>query len=163
MTGVEHQNAHGEIEIRSGGPEDLGAVIRLEKAAFSDPWSQEALFGELLPDSLRMPLIAEVDGTLCGYLMAWRVVDQLHILNIATDPALLRRGIGTKMLLVAGRLAAAAGLVEITLEVRRSNTSARRFYNHHHFVEMGVRPGYYQDNGEDAIVMTAVIAEMLAD
>lgn len=152
----------GGVLVRPGDPGDLGAVVSMEKAAFSDPWSQESLFSELLGDKMRMPLVAELDGHVCGYLMAWRVVDQLHIMNIATDPNYLRRGVGTALLLAAARLAAGAGQVEITLEVRRSNSGAREFYRHHHFAETGVRQGYYQEDGEDAIIMTASCSDILS-
>lgn len=151
----------GELVIRPGSPADLGAVMVMEKAAFSDPWSQSALYSELLIDSMRMPLVAELNGSVCGYLMAWRVVDQLHILNIATDQNYLRQGVGTALLVAAARLAAEGGQVEITLEVRRSNTGARGFYRHHHFAETGVRRGYYQEDGEDAIIMTAACCDLL--
>jgi [ribosomal protein S18]-alanine N-acetyltransferase len=150
------------VVVRPGNPGDLGAVIAMEKAAFSDPWSQESLFSELLGDAMRMPLVAELDGCVCGYLMAWRVVDQLHILNIATDPHYLRRGVGTALLMAAARLAVGGGQVEITLEVRRSNSAARQFYSHHHFAETGIRSGYYQEDGEDAIIMTASCSDLVA-
>jgi [ribosomal protein S18]-alanine N-acetyltransferase len=154
------ENSQAGLVVRQGRPGDLNAVIRIENAAFDDPWSRDALYSELLADRMRMPLVAELNGVACGYLMAWRVVDQLHILNIATDPGILRRGVGTALLMAAARLAGQGGQKEITLEVRRSNRAARQFYSHHHFVEMGVRPGYYQDNGEDAIIMTATVESL---
>ena len=150
-----------EVRVRSGQIGDLPAIVAMERAAFKDPWSQEALFSELQEDHMRVPLVAELDGFVCGYLMAWRVVDQLHILNIATDPDYLRRGVGTALLKAAARLAVEGGQIEITLEVRRGNTGAREFYKHHHFAETGVRVGYYQEDGEDAIIMTAACLDML--
>jgi len=151
------------VVVRSGSPEDLAAVYAMERVAFNDPWSQESLFGELIGDGMRMPLVAELDGNVCGYLMAWRVVDQLHILNIATDPNYLRRGVATALLMAAARLAVAGGQVEITLEVRRSNVGAREFYKRHHFADTGVRPGYYQEDGEDAIIMTASCSDLVIE
>ncbi len=147
--------------IRQGDISDLNQVMRMEKAAFSDPWSLDAIFSELQADAMRVPLVAEISGLLCGYLMAWRVVDQLHILNIATDPHYLRKGIGTALLLKAAEMAVSGGQTEITLEVRESNSGARMFYLGHHFTETGVRPGYYQDNKESAIIMTAVCTDLL--
>jgi len=140
------------VVVRSGSPEDLAAVYAMERVAFNDPWSQESLFGELIGDGMRMPLVAELDGNVCGYLMAWRVVDQLHILNIATDPNYLRRGVATALL-----------MAEIPLEVRRSNVGAREFYKRHHFADTGVRPGYYQEDGEDAIIMTASCSDLVIE
>ena len=152
-----------EMVIRPGGYADLAQVLRIEKRSFADPWSPEALFGELQTDGLRLPLVAEIEGVVCGYLMAWVVADQLHVLNIATDPDHLRKGLGTALLLEAVRLAWPRGAVEVTLEVRSSNHSARAFYGRQAFVETGIRPGYYQDNGEDAIIMTAQCRDLLRD
>jgi ribosomal-protein-alanine N-acetyltransferase len=153
----------GELRVRQGGIADFVEIVRMEKAVFSDPWSQEAIFSELQADAMRLPLVAEMDGSLCGYLMAWRVADQLHILNIATDPSCLRRGVGTSLLLAAVKYAVDGGQTEVTLEVRRSNAGARAFYRRHHFAEIGVRPGYYQDNKEDAIIMSTFCKDLVVD
>lgn len=153
--------AAGDIRIRSAGPRDLAAVARIERASFGDPWSDEALLAELIPDPMRLPLVAELGGQVCGFLMAWRVVDQLHVLNIAAAPGVRRGGVGTALLAEAARLALAAGLVEVTLEVRAGNAGARAFYRRHAFAETGLRPRYYADNGEDAVIMTAACADIL--
>ena len=93
----------GEIRVRPGDPSDLPVVAALERRSFSDPWTPASLLGELQPDPLRIPLVAEVDGRVRGYLMAWRVVDQLHILNLATDPDFRRRGLAGQLLATAAR------------------------------------------------------------
>ncbi len=150
------------ITVREAVPEDLAPVERIERASFSDPWSPEALWSELCSDAMRLPLVAEKDGQICGYIMAWRVVDQLHILNIATDPQVLRCGVGRALLLAAAQSAEKDDILEITLEVRRGNDPARSFYTEYGFIESGVRPGYYQETGEDAIIMTAHLADVLS-
>lgn len=152
-----------DLVIRPGQTGDLAAVQRIERLSFADPWSAAALFGELQNDGMRLPLVAETGGLVCGYLMAWLVADQIHVLNIATDPSCLRRGVGTALLQEAARRGAREGAVEITLEVRRSNYPAVAFYRRHAFQQAGVRPGYYQDNGEDALIMTARCADLLAE
>lgn len=149
------------LRIRQARPRDLAAVQRIERACFSDPWSRDALFGELLADAMRLPLVAEIGGEVCGFLMAWRVADQLHVLNLAAEPAVRRRGVGTALLLEAARQALAADLVEMTLEVRAGNHGARAFYRRHGFGDTGLRPGYYADNGEDAVIMAAATAQVL--
>lgn len=151
------------VRVRGGGPQDLRAVERIERASFADPWSRDTLYGELLADAMRLPLVAELDGQVCGFLMAWKVVDQLHVLNVAAAPPARRRGVGTALLLEAARLARAGGLAEITLEVRDGNRGARDFYRRHGFAETGLRPGYYADNGEDAVIMTAAVAAVLGE
>lgn len=149
------------ISIRTPRGQDLPQVVALEKRCFVDPWNSEALEQELAVDRLRLPLIAESAGKVVGYLMAWKIVDQLHILNIATDPDWRRRGVGTALLFAAAGKALELGMEEITLEVRESNREARAFYGEYGFVPTGRRPGYYADNGEDAIIMTTGTAALL--
>lgn len=150
-------------QVRNSRLEDLGAVAHLENLCFDDPWTPASLLGELQPDNLRLPLVAELDGVVIGYLMAWRVADQLHILNIAADPARRRLGVGTALLREAARRGLETGQQELTLEVRESNHGARAFYRRHGFAETGRRRGYYQDNGEDAVIMTAPSRDVLED
>ncbi len=151
----------GGITVRPPRPGDLAAVERIENESFSDPWSSAFLGEELANDVLRLCLVAEDADGICGYIMAWRVADQLHVLNIATAPALRRRGVGSLLLKEACLRAWAEGLAEITLEVRRGNSAARRFYRHKGLQETGVRPGYYGDNGEDALIMTGPLEGLL--
>jgi ribosomal-protein-alanine N-acetyltransferase len=146
--------------VRGGKPEDLPAVEAIELACFGDPWSRAALASELQIDRLRLPLVAERAGCVVGYLMAWRIVDQLHVLNIAVRRDRQRSGVGTALLRAAAAAAARAGLAELTLEVRRGNRSARSFYRRHGFVEIGVRPGYYPDTGEDALVLACPVSAL---
>lgn len=150
----------GPVTVREGGPHDLAAVFAIENASFGDPWSLEALLSELIPDRLRLPLVAEQGGAVVGFLMAWRVADQLHVLNIAADARCRRRGIGTALLREAARRGLAAGLVEATLEVRRGNAAGRAFYSRRGFRESGVRARYYADNGEDAIILDCDLASL---
>ncbi len=162
----------GKIIIRQAALSDLPAVSRIESLSFDDPWSDNALGGELLADDLRLPLVALVGGrmggqrgdpqadVLGGYLMSWKVVDQLHVLNIAVDPGLLRRGIATALLVEAARQALVLGMKEMTLEVRRGNDSALAFYYRHGFIEVGVREGYYAQTGEDALIMNCSLAAL---
>ncbi len=152
----------GPVTVRLAGPDDLAAVAVIENLCFGDPWSLSALLSELEPDPMRLPLAAESGGQVVGFLMAWLVADQLHVLNIAADPHWRRRGVGTALLREAARRGRALGLVEATLEVRRGNTGGRAFYQRHGFHETGVRKRYYADNGEDAIILDCDL-DALAD
>ncbi len=142
------------LVVRVARATDLPAVERIENGSFGDPWPRPALAEELRPDALRLPLVAERDGAVVGYLMAWRAADELHILNLAVDAAERRRGVGERLLAEAIAEGTARAMALVTLEVRESNEPARRFYARHGFVAMGRRRRYYRDNGEDAIVMT---------
>lgn len=144
----------GSPTLRPGSLADLGAVDRIERASFSDPWTPATLAQELMPSPLRLPVIAEVDGQVAGYLMAWRTPDQLHILNVAVDPARRRSGLGALLIGRAIDEARLAGMREVTLEVRRGNHAARAMYRAFGFQEVGVRSAYYADTGEDALVLT---------
>jgi len=148
-----------EVRVRAGTPADLIAVERIERASFGDPWSRSALLQELVAGGMRLSLVAERDGAVAGYLMAWRVVDQLHVLNLAVAPACRRSRVGAALLAAAVAEARRAGLVEVTLEVRPGNLAARALYRAFGFREEGVRPGYYADTGEDALILTLALAE----
>jgi [ribosomal protein S18]-alanine N-acetyltransferase len=88
-----------------------------------------------------------------GFLVAWHVADEVHILNIAVAEALRRQGIARALMAEALGYAARQQIRIILLEVRRSNRAALRLYRGLGFTAMGVRPGYYSDNGEDAVEM----------
>ncbi len=150
-----------DIQIRLARRSDLDAVVKIEVASFTDPWSSAFLLEELANDTLRLALVATGPDGVCGYIMAWRIADQLHVLNIATDPAGRRKGIGSTLLKEAALRGWAEGLGEVTLEVRRSNREARRFYIGKGLQEVGIRPGYYGDNGEDALIMTGPLEGLL--
>ncbi len=147
----------GELTVRPARPSDLGWVERIERQSFSDPWPRGALLSELQADAMRMPMVAEKGGQGIGYLMAWRVIDRLHILNLAVCPE--ERGTGAGSRLLAAALAAARdrNLAEVTLEVRQSNSGARSFYVRHGFLVTGRRPRYYRDTREDAIIMSLAL------
>lgn len=146
------------VRVRPGQDLDLLAIARIERESFSDPWSLPALLGELQSSSLHLPLVAEVDEEVAGYLMAWRVHDELHILNLAVAGRHRRRGVAAALMAAAMDDGARAGLRVVTLEVRVGNGGARAFYEQLGFHEDGIRPGYYADTGEDALIMTCPLA-----
>jgi [ribosomal protein S18]-alanine N-acetyltransferase len=92
-----------------------------------------------------------------GFLVAWHVVDELHVLNVATSPQVRRRGIGAVLVEAALAFAREHGVRLVLLEVRRSNEPAIRLYEKFGFVVSGVRERYYADNDEDALEMQRVL------
>ncbi|HLL54084.1 MAG TPA: ribosomal protein S18-alanine N-acetyltransferase [Myxococcaceae bacterium] len=143
--------------IRQMTLEDLPAVMEIENQAFRHPWSTELLKRELSHDWSTI-LLAEERGPdgrmkLLGFVIFWLVHDELHILNVATDVAQRRRGVARAVLHAAIARARERKCTLATLEVRRGNEAALELYRSLGFRPVGIRPNYYVDEGEDAIVM----------
>ncbi len=137
--------------IRSLGYSDLPQVIAIERRAFTTPWSLAMFVLELSkPSGLCLAAVDE-DGKLLGYLICARYDTVWHLMNIAVDPAQRRRGIGWAML--AKMIERAGEEAEYTLEVRTSNAPAITLYERFGFRSAGTRRRYYQDTGEDALIM----------
>ncbi|HEX6422801.1 MAG TPA: ribosomal protein S18-alanine N-acetyltransferase, partial [Acidimicrobiales bacterium] len=100
-------------------------------------------------------VVARVGGEVVGYAGLFRAVDDGHVTTVAVDPAWQRHGIATRMLLALARGAIERECVNLTLEVRMSNSGAQALYQRFGFVPAGVRKGYYPETGEDALVMWA--------
>jgi ribosomal-protein-alanine N-acetyltransferase len=150
------EGAHPFV-IRQMTHEDMPAVIALEKAAFKNPWSPELLRRELDHDWSTILLVEEPkpDGSkeLLGLAIFWIVQDEVHVLNVATAPQHRRKGVARAVMeemLARGRH---RRCVLATLEVRRSNEAAIHLYRSFGFRSVGVRPNYYVDEKEDALVM----------
>jgi ribosomal-protein-alanine N-acetyltransferase len=134
---------------------DIRAVLVLEHEVFGEEaWTERMLEGELAqqPGS-RHYLVAEDDGAIVGYAGLLAAGQQADVLTIGVTPA--RWGEGTGGALLDGLLAEAArrGCTEVFLEVRTDNERAQRLYGKHGFCGIGIRKGYYQPSGADALVM----------
>ncbi len=134
--------------------EDLPAVHAIEQASFSSPWPPNAYRSELETNRLASYLVARVGDEIVGYGGMWLMVDEAHITTFAIHPAWRRQRIGERLLLAFLDLATMRRASEATLEVRLSNLPARRLYEKYGFRPVGLRPRYYSDNGEDALIMT---------
>ena len=139
--------------IRRMTVEDIDAVVAIEDATFAHPWNTEAFQQELTRNVAARYLVAEKDGEVIGYAGAWIILDESHITNIAV--AEQHRGHGYGRLLTESLLAYLSnlGAAYATLEVRRSNSRAQTLYGSLGFVGVGWRKKYYEDNGEDALLM----------
>jgi ribosomal-protein-alanine N-acetyltransferase len=143
------------ISIRPLGYHDLPQVVAVERRAFPTPWSPAMFVLELSkPSSIAVGAFMSDRRrarSLVGYLIASRYADVWHLMNIAVDPPLRRNGLGRALL---GELIGRVGEGEpITLEVRPSNPGAIALYERFGFRSAGLRPGYYRDTGEDALIM----------
>lgn len=134
--------------------EDLTAVHAIELASFDAPWPPEAYRNDLETNRLAQYLVARVGDEIAAYGGMWLMVDEGHIITFAVHPIWRRQRIGERLLLAFLDLAGDRGAQEATLEVRLSNLPARRLYEKYGFRPVGLRPRYYSDNGEDALIMT---------
>ncbi len=132
---------------------DIDAVHRIEADTFSSPWSRGAFEDELTENKCARYLVAELNGEIVAYAGAWMVLDECHITNIAVRHD--KRGMGYGRLITQSLIQYATNLGAsfVTLEVRRSNVTAQNLYRSLGFTQVGCRRKYYEDNGEDAILM----------
>ncbi|WP_211289568.1 [Ribosomal protein S18]-alanine N-acetyltransferase [Sporomusa silvacetica DSM 10669] len=142
-----------EISIRRMQESDLDAVLVVENRAFTTPWSRAAFEEEITSNDLAHYLVVVEDGKLVGYGGFWLVLDEAHVTNIALLPEHQGAGYGSLLLEHMILTAKMLGAVSMTLEVRPSNVPARKLYSRRGFVERGLRPNYYAELGEDALIM----------
>jgi len=148
--------AHTPIQfrIRRAVPSDLAALAAIERDSFAIPWTEASLADELTGSEHSIMLVAETtEGAVVGYIGCWIVVDEGQINNIAVSPIWRRAGIGGALLAALLNKGRERGLKQYILEVRPSNTAARRLYARFGFTDVGLRKGYYSDNHEDAIII----------
>jgi ribosomal-protein-alanine N-acetyltransferase len=136
---------------------DVPRVVEIEKDGFRHPWSEDLLRRELGHAWSTILLAVEPgkDGKerIVGFVVFWLVHDEIHILNIATAQEDRRRGAGRALMNVTAEHGRRRGARLATLEVRRSNHPAIALYRSLGYRQIGIRPNYYADEGEDAIVM----------
>jgi len=140
----------GEPAVRRLAYSDLPAVISIERRSFPAPWSLAMFVLELSKPS-GICLAASEEEELLGYLVCSRYDRVWHLMNVAVAPEWRRRGVASR--LIRQLVDEAGGELPFTLEVRVSNRDAIAMYERLGFRSAGVRPRYYQDNGEDALIM----------
>ena len=145
----------GQLVIAPATPADIDAIDEIEQHSFKSPWSRSTFEGELLREWARLDVgrLGTADGRIVSFCNYWLVTTELHILAIATHPDLRGRGLATQMLEHVLEVARTTGCSLATLEVRRSNRPAIALYERAGFKTVHVRARYYQDDGEDALVM----------
>ena len=144
-----------KVAIASMRVEDIPAVHDIERASFPVPWPSYAFRQELETNRLARYLVVRAGSAgIVGYGGLWLLVDEAHITTFAVLPDWRRQGIGARLLLALLDLAGDLGASVATLEVRISNLAARHLYERFGFRPVGVRPHYYSDNAEDALIMT---------
>ena len=134
--------------------EDVPDVHRIESASFPTPWPDYAFKQEIQTNRLAHYLVVKSGDETIGYGGMWLMVDEAHVTTFAVLPAWRRRGVGARLMLELMRVASDLNARVVTLEVRLSNREARALYGKFGFKPVGIRPRYYSDNNEDALIMT---------
>lgn len=142
------------IEIRRMTLEDVPVVVEIDRSSFALPWTERSFKYEVTENSAARCWVTTVDGRVVSMLVLWIIADEAHIATIATHPDFRRRGFAKKMLVEALQAARQEGAKKALLEVRARHVIAQKIYCDIGFVEVGRRPMYYRDNGEDAVLMT---------
>jgi [ribosomal protein S18]-alanine N-acetyltransferase len=147
-------SALSQMVLRRATPADLPEVVALEQACYGDPWPASA-FSSLTDNPRVFFAVAreESRGRLTGYVIAWYVMDEGELANLAVAPADRTRGVGRALLDAMLDDAAARGTAEVYLEVRESNSAALKLYSARDFVPVGRRTGYYRTPKEDALIL----------
>ena len=140
--------------IRPAERIDVPALATIERRCFSDPWS-EAGIAESIQSETAIALLAENEQGELGYLMARVSGEEGEILNLAVLPDHRRQGVGRRLLEQGLALLIGRGVREAYLEVRESNLAARDLYVGFGFRPVGIRPHYYRNPAEDALVLRA--------
>ncbi len=134
---------------------DLPEVFALEELVFTDPWSVDSFVAEVERKAdIGFPVVIRGErDELVGYAVAWFIVDEIHIGNIAVHPDYQGRGHGSALLEYVMEEGRRRSMAFVTLEVRPSNRAAIALYERHGFRRVAVRKSYYRDNREDALVL----------
>lgn len=149
------------VRLRAAEARDLPAVMRVERASYSQPWSPAA-FRSLLGRTRVRFLVAELEGEgeVVGHGVLWAILDEAELANLAVLPEARGRGVGSALLDRLVDEARAAGARAVFLEVRESNEGARELYSRRGFREVGVRKQYYESPRENARILRLELAEV---
>lgn len=153
-----------DIEITDMTAGDLDDVMVIECSSFVTPWSREMFEQELcLPEFRNLVAKAVVEGgwEIVGYISFLVDSDEVHILNIAVREDYRTLGIASILMKEMIEISYNQGVFFASLEVRKDNAAARKLYEKFGFVVKGIRPCYYSDTGESALIMEADLRDSL--
>lgn len=146
------------LKTRKLRVEDAAAIAEMERIVFSDAWSEKSII-ETVNQPNAVCFAAEKAGRLAGYVLAYDAAGELEIARIAVDKDVRRRKVGHHLMNRVVKACAEKNISKILLDVRQSNEAARAFYEKEGFETDGVRPGFYTDPEEDAVLMSRSVQE----
>ena len=142
-----------ELEIIRMRRRHLKGVMAIERQVYPRPWSPNLFLSEMSELRSRSYLVAKMGRETVGYGGVMCYGDEAHVTTIAVDPTYHRRKIGTRIMYELVQESIRLGAKAVSLEVRVSNWGAQRLYSRFGFRPVGIRKNYYQETGEDAVVM----------
>ena len=142
-----------DVKVRRMEMHDLGRVMEIEHQSYTMPWTDATFRGLLRRADADLFVAETAEGALAGYAVAWAVLDQGELGNVAVAPEWRHRGIAHHLLDAVIRRCNERGVKELFLEVRVSNSTARQLYLSYGFRDVGRRRNYYMEPVEDALVM----------
>ena len=132
---------------------DVDEVFEIEKLVHPNHhWSKDAFYNELA-NKLSVYYCAKIEEKITGYIGIWKIIDEAHITTLAVHPEFFRLNIAKALMCAIIQECYKSMIKYITLEVRESNTAAINLYEKFSFDSIGIRKKYYQDNGENALIM----------
>ena len=138
---------------------DIGEVLAIEQAVFPSPWTENMFRQELSLPLSHILTARTAENEIVGYVTFWIVADEVHLHGIAVRKDWQRRGVASTLMGEMFRRSRTEGGLTAILEVRPSNEPARRLYDKFGFRVCGIRPLYYADSGEDALILRAELGE----
>ena len=141
-----------EFVIRDAAALDAPGIAELERETSAHPWSEDSILHDITGNEHAIVIAAFLGDRLAGYADVWSIAGEGQLNNIAVTDSLRGRHIGQRLMEELFLRLREEGAAEMSLEVRVSNAPARRMYEKLGFVSLGIRPGYYEDNGEDAVI-----------
>jgi len=147
-----YATCNNESVISEMKESDIERILAIEKRSFITPWTKK-MINETLSSPISISFIIEESNTLLGYIMLYSVLNEAHILNLATNPDYRRKGYASQLVRHIIEYCVKRGISDFFLEVRDSNIKAIKLYRMFGFEVVGKRKGYYTDTHEDALVM----------
>lgn len=139
--------------IRPMKPEDMTSVLPIEKACFTDPWSEDGFMDSMKETSAHLIVIEDEPLGIVGYACLYQAADEGEIVNVAIHPSYRQKGYGARLVQALLQLGRELGAERFFLEVRKGNNAGRALYTSLGFTECGVRKGFYDNPKEDAVLM----------